>query len=123
MTTSRRAFLFGLREDGSPTCHPMVAVELGGAPAFNTYRKSAKARNFERDPRAAVVLLDDWESPPSKALVVTGLMEETDSVTRGDAGSTSVEGAVTEVPQSVTTRVQRRVDEGKRIYLRLRTGS
>src|SRR5262249_33822205 len=27
---ARRAFLFGLREDGSPTCHPMVAIEREG---------------------------------------------------------------------------------------------
>lgn len=99
----------------------MVAVEMHGAPAFNTYRKSAKVRNFVRDPRAAVALLDNWESPPSEAQVITGLMEETDPLPRTDGGSASAEGAVSDVPQSVTSRVQRRVDEGKRIYLRLRT--
>jgi hypothetical protein len=100
----------------------MVAVEIDGAPAFNTYRKSVKTRNFARDPRAAVVLLDTWESPPSKAQFITGVLEETDAAARSDAEPASVEGAIREVPQSVTSRVQRRVDQGKRIYLRLRTG-
>lgn len=113
----RRGFLFGLREDGSPTCHPMVAHEQDGAPAFNTYRKSVKAQNFLRDPRAAVLLLDDWQVPPSTAQVVTGVMEEIDPIVRAEAPAEGGPGAV---PQSVADRVQRRVAAGKRMYFRLR---
>jgi putative heme iron utilization protein len=99
----------------------MVALEIDGAPAFNTYRKSVKTRNFVRDPRAAVVLLDNWQTPPSEAQIVTGAMEEADPLPPSDAASASVEGVIADVPQSVAARAQRRVDEGKRIFLRLRT--
>ena len=113
---SRRAFLVGLREDGSPTCHPMVAIERDGAPAFNTYRKSAKARNFLRDPRAAAMLLNDWQAPPSTAQMVTGIMEEVDL----PAPDIPAERGALDVPETVSDRAQRRVAEGKRMVFRLR---
>jgi hypothetical protein len=114
----KRAFLFSLREDGSPTCHPMMSLEKDGAPAFNTYRKSAKTKNLVRDPRAAVVLLDNWSVSPSTARCVTGVMEETAPIApaapppdRAETGS---------VPTGVVSRVNNRVAEGKRIYLLLK---
>ncbi len=116
---ARRAFLVGLREDGSPTCHPMVALEKDGAPAFSAYRKSVKVRNFERDPRAAVILLDDWQAPPANAQLVTGVMEEIDSLTLTSPTSQS-DSETLAVPQGVADRAQARVSEGKRLYLRLR---
>jgi general stress protein 26 len=51
-----RAFLLTRRRDGSPTIHPMVAFFDDGRVTMTTYRKSAKARNVERDPRAAVLV-------------------------------------------------------------------
>ena len=123
IAASRRAFLFGLRADGSPTCHPMVALEKDGAPVFNTYRKSVKTRNFQDDPRAAAVLLDDWSTPPSAAQVVTGVMEEIEPIDPAAASATQAAEPTLHVPDSVKDRVQRRVDAGKRIFLRLRPGA
>jgi hypothetical protein len=122
-TAPRRAFLFGLREDGSPTCHPMVAIEADGETVFNTYRKSAKARNFLREPRAAVVLLPDWEAPPGEARVLKGALQETRAPDAADAAETDAGEKLQSVPQSVSDRVQRRVGEGKRMYFRLRPES
>jgi hypothetical protein len=116
---ARRAFLFGLREDGSPTCHPMAALEKGGAPVFNTYRKSAKARNFLRDSRAAVVLLENWHTPPSRAQVLTGVLEEIDAIDLPPF-ATGVDAAeLRGVPQRVAQRAQQRLAAGKRVYFRL----
>ena len=110
---THRAFLVGLREDGSPTCHPMVAIDLDGTIAFNTYRKSAKAQNFRRDPRAAVALLQDWQAPPHTRRNVTGFLEEMDPPATNAPGESSVE------VQDATAR--RRGNMEKRMYLRLRT--
>lgn len=104
---THRAFLVGLREDGSPTCHPMVAIDLDGTIAFNTYRKSAKAQNFRRDPRAAVVILQDWQAPPHTRRIAAGVLEE-------------MEPPVTSAEvQDAAARRRGRME--KRMYLRLRT--
>ena len=44
----RRAFMITLRQDGSPTCHPMAGFYGGGALYLNMYRASAKAKNLAR---------------------------------------------------------------------------
>jgi len=120
----KRAFLFGLRADGSPTCHPMVGIEQDGALHFNTYRTSAKAQNFLREPRAAAVVLDDWTTPPAEAKTLAGVMHEVEPpVAPGSeaaGGEVAASGPAT-VPASVTERVQRRVSTNKRMYFRLRT--
>ena len=116
--TRRRAFLLGLRADGSPTCHPMVAVEQDGEFVFNAYRKSAKMRNFLRDPRAAAVLLESWQTPPAAARRLAGVMEEID----GAAAAAGGDGAQLQaVPDRVLERVRQRVESGKRTYFRLRS--
>jgi hypothetical protein len=120
MKGARRAFLLGLREDGSPTCHPMTAVMVGDQPSFNSYRKSVKIRNFLRDPRAAAVLFDGWQVAPSTADMRKGFMEETPPPETPDVREEAVADSLLTVPDSVKARVQRRVDTGKRIYFRLR---
>lgn len=108
-----RAFLVGLREDGSPTCHPMVAIDLGGTIGFNTYRKSAKAQNFRRNPRAAVAVLQDWQTPPHTRQIVTGVLEEIEPPVTSGPGQ-----AGGEVQDAI---VRRRGNMEKRMYFRLRT--
>ncbi len=98
----------------------MVAIERDGALLFNSYRKSAKSRNFLRDPRAAAVLLDDWQAPPAAARVVTGDLEQIDGgadAPRAGEGHGEAHAA----PDYVVERVQRRVETGKRVFFRLRT--
>ena len=121
MNGARRAFLIGLREDGSPTCHPMTAVMVGDEPSFNTYRKSIKVRNFLRDPRAAAALFENWTAAPATADIRKGTIVETDAPGRTDADTDAVAASLKDVPDSVKQRVQARVDAGKRIYFRLKS--
>ena len=121
VTATQRAFLLGLREDGSPTCHPMTGVMIGDEPSFNSYRKSVKVRNFLRDPRAAVVLLENWQVPPSAADIRKGVMIETSPPGQTGTAAEKVADEILAVPDSVRDRVQQRVDAGKRIYFRLKT--
>src|ERR1700740_610318 len=110
----RRAFLIGLRDDGSPTCHPMVAVESEGEIAFNTYRKSAKTRNFQRDPRAAVVLLDNWQVAPSSAQLLTGSLQEVESTPAATpAPPPAAEAGGIPISRGAAERARKRVSEGK----------
>jgi hypothetical protein len=115
---ARRAFLFSLRADGSPTCHPMHALGETGAPVFNTYRKSAKAQNLLRDPRAAVLQMDDWAASPATAELVAGVVEEIEPPAAAGAGPG--DGQAQHVPSSVSQRVAQRVTMGKRMHFRLR---
>ena len=57
-----RAFLLTRRRDGAPTIHPMTGFFADGRVVFNTYRKSAKTRNVERDARAAVVVVNGYRA-------------------------------------------------------------
>ena len=51
LRAQRRAYWVTLRRDGSPTAHPMGALYEDGRVLFTSYRKSAKNRNADRDPR------------------------------------------------------------------------
>jgi hypothetical protein len=113
-TQGRRAFLVGLRSDGSPTCHPMTAGGADGEVRFNTYRKSAKAQNFLRDPRVAVVLLDDWTDPPSAAVVMAGALEPTGGPMPSPEGLSAVDLAN-------LAHARKGLIEGKRMVFRLRS--
>lgn len=116
MEEHSRSFLLSLRRDGSPTAHPMTALVADGRLRFNTYRKSAKARNVERDPRMGVVLVNGYEASAEK---VGGFSVE------GLAGITQVE-ALTErrgggpaISETVKERVSARLEAGKRVMLDL----
>lgn len=120
LSQARRGFLFTKRADGSPTCHPM-AVTLGeGHVQFNLYRTSVKARNAERDPQIAALVMRDWETLPGEAVVVQGAShfgaqaKPEPTGEPGGGGSSNIDVGV-----SVTDRVAARVDEGKRVFLRL----
>lgn len=111
-----RGFLLTLRADGSPTTHPMTALVDRGALVFNTYRKSAKARNVTRDPRLAAVLIDGYEARElgqvrGFAIEGTGSIEATPPMVerRGDGP---------QVSDAQMKQVQQRLAEGKRVYIR-----
>lgn len=111
-----RAFLFTLRADGSPTIHPMTTQGRDGRVAFSTYRKSAKARNVERDPRAAVLLLRGYHAWPGPGLVVRG-RAQLSSDQGGRRERPSVSPAARGVSATMSDRVQERVASGKRVLL------
>jgi hypothetical protein len=114
---SNRSFLVSLRADGSPTAHPMTALLEEGRLLFTTYRRSAKARNIERDARVAAVYLPPYDEPPQGALSVEGRGE-----IRGAAQVPQRRGEGPEVTAPVAERVNDRLASGKRILLDIEAG-
>jgi len=116
-----RSFLLTLRADGSPTAHPMTALLEEGALVFNTYRKSAKARNVERDRRLAVVLLDGYDAAAGEGR--RGFALEGEGEVCRVEGHTEQRGSGPEVAAAQRERVGERLREGKRIFIRTRCTS
>jgi hypothetical protein len=116
LAESGRGFLLTLRRDGSPTAHPMTALFVAGRLAYNTYRKSAKARNARRDPRTCSLVLGDYGAGEARAVVYRGEARELDprevELPRraGTAPARRLAG-------SITSRVQERLASGKRVLL------
>ena len=109
-----RMFLLTRRRDGAPTIHPMTGFFAEGRVTMTTYRKSAKARNVERDPRAACLVVNGYGKDDVRAVLVRG---------RGrlrQAEITALPAAEREAPKvsaSVQGRVAERMASGKRIFL------
>jgi hypothetical protein len=114
-----RAFLLTRRRDGAPTIHPMTGLLADGRLVFNTYRKSAKARNIERDPRAAVVVVNGYGAPRVEAVGVRGRGSIRTAAAMPAAAPTS---AAPRVSGSVAGRVTERMASGKRILIDVAPG-
>lgn len=114
LTHHNRAFLFTLRADGSPTAHPLTALPANGRVVFNTYRKSAKVRNTERDSRACAVILNGYAAPSVEGVVIQGRahLPAHTRLTRSGPG-----GSAPNVAGSVVERVSARLASGKRVLL------
>jgi len=116
-----RAFLVTLRPDGAPTAHPMGLIPRDGSIYFNTYRKSAKVRNLERDPRVCCLAVSPDDDPHFAAVAVMGRAGPVpaeavpESLLSGGSGSTM--GA------EDLERVRARLRTGKRVYLEVHPGS
>ena len=114
-----RVFLLTRRRDGSPTIHPMTGFFADGRVTMSTYRKSAKARNVERDDRAAALVVNGYGKDEVRAVLVRGrgrLRQAEMPVPPADAS----EAPASEAPKvsgSVTARVAERMASGKRIFL------
>jgi len=115
---STRAFLITLRRDGSPTIHPMTGLFAGDRLAFNTYRKSAKARNVERDARAAAVVVNGYGAPRVEAVVLKG-SARFDAATEFRAAGVQAAEAAPRVSGSISGRVTDRIQTGKRVIIAL----
>ena len=83
--THRRAFLVTRTALGNPTAQPMSLIPYQGTIYFNTYRKSAKVRNIERDPRAACLVTSSDNEPGFSSLTVQGRVEIVDTADLPDA--------------------------------------
>lgn len=113
---SRRSVLVTLRPDGSPTAHPMTALCAGGRLAYNTYRKSAKARNAARDPRTCSLLLASYDDSLERALVYKGRVRILDPASlelTNPASARPASAPASGVPDRAVARLQ----EGKRVLL------
>ena len=109
-----RVFLLTRRRDGSPTMHPMTGFFADGRITMSTYRKSAKARNVERDPRAACLVVNGYGTADVRAVLVRG----TAALRRAEAAAFPTAGRETPaVSASVAGRVAERMASGKRVFL------
>ena len=116
LTAHTRAFLFTLRSDGAPACHPMVAFYRDGALLLTTYRKSAKAQNIARDARVACVVLTADDAPTVSGVAVRGRAEVVSA--EGFRASAS-SGPRVAAGRDAASKVQARLAEGKRVVLRI----
>lgn len=109
-----RVFLLTRRRDGSPTIHPMTGFFADGRVSMSTYRKSAKARNVERDPRAACLVVNGYGKDDVRGVLVRGR-----GALRQAAMAVPTEGreAPAKVSGSVSARVADRMATGKRVFL------
>jgi hypothetical protein len=121
-----RAFLLTRRRDGSPTIHPMTAFFADGRMTMTTYRKSAKARNVERDGRAACLVVNGYGKADVRAVLVRGRgrlrqapLAALPAAERAELpSSTSDTGhPQPKVSGDVTARVAARMASGKRVFL------
>jgi hypothetical protein len=109
-----RIYLLTRRGDGSPTIHPMTGFFAEGRITMSTYRKSAKARNVERDARAACLVVNGYGKDDVRGALVRG---------RGSLRQATMaipESGASEAPKvsgSVTARVAERMASGKRVFL------
>jgi uncharacterized pyridoxamine 5'-phosphate oxidase family protein len=114
----RRAFLVTRTGSGAPTAHPMTLIPYDGTIYFNTYRKSAKVRNIDRDPRMACLAT----SPDNGAWVAVQGLAEVVPAAQLPAGVLG--GGSTEVMgDEDLARVRERLASGKRVYLRVSPSS
>ena len=109
-----RVYLLTRRRDGSPMIHPMTGFFADGRVTMSTYRKSAKARNVERDARAACLVVNGYGKEDVRGVLVRGrgsLRQATMAIpASGDSEAPKVSGSVTE-------RIAERMASGKRVFL------
>ena len=110
----RRMFLLTRRKDGSPTIHPMTGFFADGRVSMTTYRKSAKAMNVERDPRAGCLVVNGYDEDAVRAALVRGRgrLRQADV-----AALPTSDGAAPKVSGSIAGRVAERMASGKRLFL------
>jgi hypothetical protein len=108
-----RTFLVTRRRDGGPTIHPMTAFFADGRVTMTTYRKSVKARNVERDPRASCLVVNGYDKADARGVLVKGRGALRAGALAPPAGG----GEAPKVSGGVTGRVADRMASGKRVFL------
>jgi pyridoxine/pyridoxamine 5'-phosphate oxidase len=132
---NRRAILITLRKDGSPTGHPMGAFFGVNGLFFNTYAKSAKARNIRRNPNICCLVASFAAPRERQFALVRGVArfvpnEETEEfgdqdgrrIARLGSSQSNRGGPKDEDPAEAQRRLDRaaqRVAEGKRVVFEL----
>jgi hypothetical protein len=114
LTKHTRVFLLTRRKDGAPTIHPMTGFFADGRVTMTTYRKSAKARNVEHDPRAGCVVVNGYGRDDVQAVAVRGRAVLRQAEMQALPAS---ERAAPKVSEGVAARVADRMASGKRVFL------
>ena len=116
LASHTRAFLLSRRRDGAPTIHPMTGFFADGRVVMTTYRKSAKARNVERDPRAAALVVNGYGAGDVRAACLQGRA----TLRRAEVGTLpTAERTTPKVGQGVAGTVTTRMASGKRVLLEI----
>jgi len=116
LASHTRAFLLSRRRDGAPTIHPMTGFFADGRVVMTTYRKSAKARNVERDPRATALVVNGYAAGDVRAVCVQGHA----ALRRAEVGALpTAERTTPKVGQGVAETVTARMASGKRVLLEI----
>ena len=115
LESNNRTFLFTTRADGSPTCHPMIGLYKEGNLYFNTYRKSAKTRNAQRDSQATCLVTTKWNDPNFRAVIFRGSASVLEGQEMPDRPRPRA--GINPVPQGVSGRSNDRLKSGKRILI------
>src|SRR5262245_57444896 len=108
-----RMFLLTRRRDGSPTIHPMTAFFADGRVTMTTYRKSAKARNVERDARAGCLVVNGYGEDDVQAVLVRGR----GAIRSGAMTPPTGRSEAPKVSEGIAERVAERMASGKRVFL------
>ena len=97
----------------------MVGLWRAGALWFNTYRKSVKMQNIDRDPRVCCLVLggDDDLAPP--AVIVHGRAELLPPGTVVPDASGPTAAMPVGVSSGVVRRVSRRIETNTRVVFRV----
>ncbi len=80
-----RVFVLSRRADGWPTNHPMTGEWRDDALWVNTYRRSQKVMNAERDPEISYLVTSNDTDNPFRAVNVSGAASVVES-TPGQPG-------------------------------------
>ncbi len=121
LSKNTRTMLVMLRRDGSPTIYPMLGLWRDGALWFNTYRRSAKMRNIERDPRVCAMVLSGQDELTPPAVVMRGkaeILEPGTTIPTVPAGGSGISRPAG-VTDGIVTKVADRVASAKRVLFRV----
>jgi hypothetical protein len=123
LEANRDVVLFCRDALGRPVGYPMRTVAVSPtALTFTTYRKSAKVRNVERDPRVCVFAArradghERWVSVGGRARIVAPSEEQIQGLF-GDAAEGADANGIRRVPAGMNGFVQQRLREGKRVLI------
>jgi hypothetical protein len=113
LRANRRAFLLGLRADGSPTGWPMIGIYNGEGIEFSTYARSQKVRDFQRNPMAGCLVAP---ADSDRALMLRGTVEVLPGHPEGRMEPEVTPGVSVDPEIAETARA--RATTGKRVTLR-----
>jgi hypothetical protein len=94
----------------------MTALHDRGRLVYNTYRKSAKARNIARDPRTCSLLLADYDAECERALVYKGSARRVDPA-RVTPSQQGLARPARQISGAIPERVNARLESGTRVLL------
>jgi nitroimidazol reductase NimA-like FMN-containing flavoprotein (pyridoxamine 5'-phosphate oxidase superfamily) len=122
LSDNTRVYLIVGEADDRPMGYPMTGRWESDALEFSTYRKSAKVRHIERDPRVCCLVTSRDRTVDGRVLVVWGWARVgaagqerwRAALQAPDGGPRSID-----VPETVRQKVASRLETSKRVIVRV----